>query len=67
MMLFDEIIQLRIGLKDDQLKKIKDFILMKLFYCDPTKDKTYTAYFCPICKSKHFIRYRTKDGKQADN
>ena len=34
MMLFDEIIQLMIGLKDDQLKKIKDFILMKLFYCD---------------------------------
>ena len=64
MMLFDEIIQLMIGLKDDQLKKIKDFILMKLFYCDPTKDKTYTAYFCPICKSKHFIRYGTKDGKQ---
>ena len=28
MMLFDEIIQLMIGLKDDQLKKIKDFILI---------------------------------------
>ena len=63
-MLFDEIIQLMIGLKDDQLKKIKDFILMKLFYFDLTKDKTYVAYFCPICKSKHFIRYGTKDGKQ---
>ena len=64
MMLFDEIIQLMIGLKDDQLKKIKDFILMKLFYFDPIKDKTYVAYFCPTCKSKHFIRYGTKDGKQ---
>ena len=42
MMLLDELIQMMIGMSDDQLRKIKSFILMKLSIKDPT-DTSETA------------------------
>ena len=64
MMIFDEIIQLMLGLNDDQLKKVRDFILMKLNLYDPLKEIDFDAYFCPVCKSKHIIKFGKKYGKQ---
>ena len=63
MMIFDEIIQLMIGLNNDQLKKVRDFILMKSNLYDPIKEITYETYFCPVCKSKHIIKF----GKNMEN
>ena len=64
MMLLDELIQMMIGMTDDQLRKIKNFILMKLSIKDPTNQKETSVSFCPHCKSIHIIKYGIKNGKQ---
>ena len=64
MMLLDELIEIMIGMNDDQLRKIKSFILTKLSIKDPTDPKETTVSFCPHCHSIHIIRYGIKNGKQ---
>ena len=64
MMLLDELIQMMIGMTDDQLRKIKNFILMKLSIKDHTGTKEKTVSSCPHCKSIHIIKYSIKNGKQ---
>ena len=64
MMLLDELIQMMIGMSDDQLRKIKSFILIKLSIKDPTDTKETIVSFCPHCKSIHIIKYGIKNGKQ---
>ena len=49
MMLLDELIQMMIGMSDDQLLKIKSFILMKLSIKDPTDTRETAISSCPIC------------------
>ena len=64
MMLLDELIEIMIGMNDDQLRKIKSFILTKLSIKDPTDQKETMVSFCPHCHSIHIIRYGIKNGKQ---
>ena len=64
MMLLDELIEIMIGMNDDQLRKIKSFILTKLSIKDPTDQKETVVSFCPHCHSIHIIRYGIKNGKQ---
>ena len=64
MMLLDELIQMMIGMTDDQLRKIKSFILMKLSIKDPANQKETSVSFCPHCKSIHIIKYGIKNVKQ---
>ena len=64
MMLFDELIQMMFGMSEDQLRKIKNFILTKLSIKDPTDQKETEVSFCPHCHSIHIIRYGIKNGKQ---
>ena len=63
MMLLDELIPMMIGMSDDQLRKIKSFILMKLSIKDPTDTKENSVTSCPICKSNHIV----KNGKRMAN
>lgn len=64
MMLLDELIQMMIGMTDDQLRKIKSFILMKLSIKDPTDTKETAVTACPICKSNHIVKNGKRNGKQ---
>ena len=64
MMLLDELIQMMIGMTDEQLRKIKSFILMKLSIKDPVNTKETVVSFCPHCKSIHIIKYGIKNAKQ---
>ena len=64
MLLLDELIQMMIGMTDDQLRKIKSFILMKLSIKDPTDTKENSVSSCPICKSNHIVKNGKRNGKQ---
>ena len=64
MMLLDELIQMMIGMSDDQLRKIKSFILMKLSIKDPTDTKEKSVSSCPIGKSNHIVKNGKRNGKQ---
>ena len=64
MMLLEELIQMMIGMTDDQLRKIKNFILMKLSIKDPTDTKETAVISCPICKSNHIVKNGKRNGKQ---
>ena len=62
--LLDELIQMMIGMTDDQLRKIKNFILMKLSIKAPTDTKENSVTSCPICKSNHIVKNGKRNGKQ---
>ena len=64
MMLLDELIQMMIGMSDDQLRKIKSFILMKLSIKAPADTKENSVSSCPICKSNHIVKNGKRNGKQ---
>ena len=63
-MLLDELIQMIIGMTDDQLRKIKAFILTKLSIKAPTAQKETVVSFCPMCKSTHIVKNGKRNGKQ---
>ena len=64
MTLFDEILDLMIGMNEDQLRKIKNFILYKLNLKDVDDKPIITVTRCPACGSVHIIKFGKKNGKQ---
>ena len=64
MILLDELVPMMIGMSDDQLRKIKNFILMKLSIKDQTDTQETAVSSCTHCQSIHSIKYGIKNGKQ---
>lgn len=64
MMLLDELIEMLIGMNDEQLRKVKSFILSRLNIQASDQECTIQVYHCPECNSIHIIKFGKKNGKQ---
>lgn len=64
MKLIDELINILNGLTEEQLLKVKSYILTRLNLQSPDNQATITVYRCPECHSTHIIKFGKKNGKQ---
>lgn len=64
MLLLDELIEMLIGMNDEQLRKLKNFILSRLNIQASDPECEIKIYHCPKCNSVHIIKFGKKNGKQ---
>ena len=64
MILFNELIEMLINLNDEQLRKVKNFILTKLNLKQVDNQNNIAVYRCPECHGVHIIKFGIKNGKQ---
>lgn len=62
MMLLDELIEMLIGMNDEQLRKVKNFILSRLNIQVSNPECKIQVYHCPECNSIHIIKFGKKNG-----
>ena len=64
MMLLDELIEMFIGMNDEQLRKVKNIIFTRQNIQGSDPECEIQVYHCPKCNTIHIIKFGKKKGKQ---